>query len=153
MRMQYWLFKSEPTSYSIDDLKRDRRTAWTGVRNFQARNLMRDHVQKGDLGFFYHSSAEVIGIVGLVKVVSSAYEDPTQFDTTSTYYDPKSKKDSPTWVVVDLAFQKKFKTPVSLSHIKNDPFFKDMPLTKRGMRLSVQPVSKKHFNKILESVI
>ncbi len=148
--MNYWLLKSEPASYSIDDMKRDHTTAWTGVRNYQARNFMRDSMQKGDCAFFYHSGAGETAIVGFVEVSSkTAYPDPTQFDTQDSHFDPKATKEKPIWYLVDVKFKQKFKNPIALSVLKNDPFFKDMPLTKRGMRLSVQPVSKKHFDQIL----
>ena len=149
--MRYWLLKSEPNSYSIDDLKRDKVEPWDGVRNYQARNIMRDEMKKGDLAFFYHSNTEPIGIVGLCEIVSrEAYPDPTQFDSKDDHYDPKSKKDDPTWLLVDVKFKKKFKEPVTLRELKDDPAFKDMALTQRGMRLSVQPVKEKHYKKIMK---
>ncbi len=148
--MHYWLMKSEPSCYSIDDLKRDKVGMWDDVRSYQARNFMRDDMQKGDMVLFYHSSCEVIGIVGLGKIVKEAYPDPTQFDATSYKFDPKSKKEKPTWVSVDVQFVEKFKEPLTLSELKNDPFFKDMLVTKQGMRLSVQPVTEKHFMRIVK---
>ncbi len=148
--MNYWLLKSEPIAYSIDDIKRDRVTAWTGVRNYQARNFMRDTMQKGDQALFYHSGIGATEVVGVVEIVSKAsYPDPTQFDTKDSHYDPKATKEKPIWYLVEVKFKQKFKKPIALSVLKNDPFFKDMPLTKRGMRLSVQPVPKKHFDQIL----
>lgn len=151
MRMHYWLLKSEPTCYSIDDLKHDGVGMWDGVRNYQARNMMRDEMKKGDPAFFYHSNADVIGITGLCEVVSEvAYPDPTQFDAKEDHYDPKSTKNNPRWLVVDVKFRQKFKQPITLQSLKNDPFFDDMVLTQKGMRLSVQPVKKKHFDKILK---
>lgn len=149
--MNYWLLKSEPDSYSIDDLRREKVTSWDGVRNYQARNTMRDRMRKGDLAFFYHSSAETIGIVGLCEIVSSkAYPDPTQFDPKDHHFDPKSTKENPRWVTVDVRFRKKFNRIVTLAELKNDPFFKDMPLTQKGMRLSVQPVSERHYKRIMK---
>ena len=126
---------------------------WDGVRNYQARNYMRDGIQKGDLAFFYHSNTDPVGIVGLCEVASeNAYPDPTQFDPKEDHYDPKATKDNPRWVVIDVAFKQKFDRPISLSELKNDPFFNDMPLTQKGMRLSVQPVSEKHYKKIMSMV-
>lgn len=148
--MHYWLLKSEPESYSIDDLRRDKKTRWDGIRNYQARNFLRDEIKKGDLAFFYHSSTGEVGIVGLAKIVKAAYPDPTQFDAKSDYYDPKAKSENPPWVSVDVTFVRKFKKLVPLHMLKNDPFFKDMPLTRKGMRLSVQPVGEKHFEKIIQ---
>ena len=148
--MAYWLIKSEPDCYSIDDLKRDKKTQWDGVRNYQARNIMRDKMKKGDEVLFYHSSTEPMGVVGLCKVVSTqAYPDPTQFDSNADHFDPKATKNNPPWVVVDVGYVKKLKRAVTLAELKNDPFFNDMPVTKRGMRLSVQPVAAKHFKKIV----
>jgi predicted RNA-binding protein with PUA-like domain len=146
--MQYWLMKNEPVCYSIDDLERDKQYVWDGVRNYQARNLMRT-MQKGDLVLYYHSNAKPSGIAGVAKVVKEAYPDPTQFNKKSEYFDPKTTKENPRWVAVDVAFVKKFKTLVPLQVLQNDPFFSDMLVTKRGMRLSVQPVAEKHFEKIL----
>ncbi len=143
--MHYWLMKSEPAAYSIDDLKRDRVGMWDGVRGYQARNTMRDLIKKGDLVLFYHSSADIIGVMGIAKVEREAYPDPTQFDAKSEYYDPKSKPDAPRWVAIDVRFVKKFKAPITLQKLKTDPKTKDMLVTKQGMRLSVQPVSEKHY--------
>lgn len=152
--MRYWLLKSEPSCYSIDDLKRDKVEPWDGIRNYQARNFMRDDMQKGDIAFFYHSNADVIGIVGMCTIHSKeAYPDPTQFDPKEDHYDPKSTKENPRWLLVDVKFKRKFKHPIALHELKNDPFFKDMPLTQKGMRLSVQPVSLKHFTKIMKLAI
>jgi predicted RNA-binding protein with PUA-like domain len=143
--MQYWLMKSEPSCYSIDDLKHDRVGTWDDVRNYQARNFMCD-MRKGDRVLFYHSTTEPIGIVGLAAVAREAYPDPTQFDASSYKYDPKSKKDNPRWVAVDLVFKKKFNEPLTLRELKLDLQFKDMLVVQKGMRLSVQPVSEKHYN-------
>ncbi len=140
--------KSEPSCYSIDDLKREKVGMWDDIRNYQARNFMRDDMQKGDMVLFYHSSCEVIGVVGLGKIAKEGYPDPTQFDKKSYKYDPKSKKEKPTWVSVDVRFVEKFKEPLTLGELKNDPLFKDMLVTKQGMRLSVQPVTEKHFKRI-----
>ncbi len=139
--------KSEPTCYAIDDLKRDKVGVWDDVRNYQARNYMRE-MKKGDRVLFYHSSCEVIGVVGVAEVHKEAYPDPTQFDAKSYKYDVKSTNDNPRWDSVDLKFIKKFKEPLTLSELKLDPFFNDMLVVKKGMRLSVQPVDKKHFEQI-----
>jgi predicted RNA-binding protein with PUA-like domain len=149
MGMKYWLMKSEPTCYGIDDLKRDRVGVWDDVRNYQARNFMRK-MKKGDLVLFYHSSTEVIGVVGIAEVAKEAYPDPTQFDKKSYKFDAKSTKENPRWVSVDLRFKEKFKEPLTLSELKLDPAFADMLVVKRGMRLSVQPVQEKHFKRILK---
>lgn len=151
--MKYWLLKSEPTCYSIDDLRREKVGQWDGVRNYQARNFMRSEMQKGDLALFYHSNTDHIGVVGVCEIASTkAYPDPTQFDTKADHYDPKSTKENPRWYLIDVKFKKKFKKILPLAVLKNDPFFNDMPLTQKGMRLSVQPVSKKHFDRILKMV-
>jgi predicted RNA-binding protein with PUA-like domain len=144
---QYWLMKSEPSCYSIDDLKRDKVGMWDDVRNYQARNYMRE-MKKGDRVLFYHSSCEVIGIAGIAEVAKEAYPDPTQFDKKSYKFDAKSTKENPRWDSVDLKFVKKFKEPVTLNELKLDSFFNDMLVVKKGMRLSVQPVAKKHYDRI-----
>jgi len=141
--------KSEPTCYSIDDLKRDGVGMWGDVRNYQARNFMRD-MRKGDTVLFYHSNVEPIGIVGIATVAREAYPDPTQFDSSSYKFDPQSKKEDPRWSAVDLRFTKKFKQPCTLRELKNDPAFADMLVTQKGMRLSVQPVAEKHVKRILK---
>ncbi|MCD5381753.1 MAG: EVE domain-containing protein [Candidatus Pacebacteria bacterium] len=150
--MQYWLMKSEPSCYSIDDLARDGVEPWDGVRNYQARNLMRDDMQVGDIAFFYHSNAKEIGIVGLMTIASAAYPDPTQFDKQEDHYDPKSTKENPRWLLVDVKFKQKFTDIIPLAVLKNDPAFADMALTQKGMRLSVQPVKEKHYKKIMKMV-
>ena len=147
--MRYWLMKSEPSCYSIDDLKRDRVGMWDDVRSYQARNFMREQ-KRGDIVFFYHSSCETIGIVGIATVRKEAYPDPTQFDTTSYKCDPKSDPKNPRWDAVDLAFVEKFDEPLTLHELKLDPHFADMLVIKRGMRLSVQPVTNVHAKRILK---
>lgn len=151
--MNYWLIKSEGSCYSIDDLKRDKKTAWTGIRNYQARNSMRDQMKVGDLVLFYHSSSDPTGVYGIAKVVSSPHPDATQFDPQDEHYDPKSSLEKPTWICVDMAFVKKFKNPVSLESIKKDPELGDMAVCQRGSRLSVQPVEKRHFDYFANLVI
>lgn len=128
--------------------KTRQKVAWTGVRNYQARNFMRDDMKVGDLILFYHSNAKPNGVYGIAKVVSKPYPDPTAFDKKDEHYDPKSKKEKPTWILVDVAFVSKFKTPISLDEIKLDPHLEGMVVRQTGSRLSVMPVSEKHFNYI-----
>ncbi|SRR5579885_1415228 len=148
--MQYWLFKCEPSVYSIDDLARDKKTSWEGVRNYQARNFLRDQVKKGDLVFFYHSNAEPPGIFGIAEVVREAYADHFALDPKHKYYDPKSSKDEPIWYMVDVGFVRKFEHPVTLAMLKDAPELDDMMVTKRGTRLSIQPVKKSEWETVLK---
>jgi predicted RNA-binding protein with PUA-like domain len=143
----YWLMKSEPSDYSIDDLKSDKRASWDGVRNYQARNFMRDAMKVGDGVLFYHSGTDP-GVVGVAEVCREAYPDHTAFDKRDVHFDPKSKKDNPTWYMVDVCFVKKFKEAIMLVQLKTDSQYNDMLVVKQGMRLSVQPVEKKHFDLI-----
>lgn len=192
---QYWLLKSEPDCYSIDDLKRDKVEMWDGTRNYQVRNLMRDEMKKGDLCLFYHSNAgNETGVVGTMKIAKEAYPDPTQFDPKATYkepeqvaalkkiqqqytspetsfsltsvgksgavkvvhvpksdhIDPKSNPVDPRWLCVDVRFSSKLKRVVTLTELKNDPAFSDMTVVQKGNRLSVMPIKKKHFERILK---
>ena len=147
--MAYWLIKSEPDAYSIDDLERDGVEKWDGIRNYQARNMMRDEMKIGDGIFFYHSNCKQPGIVGIATVASDPYPDPTQFDRKSKYFDPKSSKDNPRWCLVDVAFVRSTRRNVTLSELKEQSSLEDMILTRKGNRLSIMPVSKKHWNKIL----
>lgn len=147
--MAYWLMKSEPDVYSIDDLKRDGREMWDSIRNYQARNMMRDDMRIGDEVFFYHSNCKEPGIVGIAKVVSKPYPDPTQFDPKSNYFDPKSDKDNPRWILVDVEFVRKLTRPITLAEIKAEPGLEDMILTRRGNRLSIMPVDQEHWDLIL----
>jgi len=137
----YWLVKSEPESYSIDDLKRDKLAPWDGVRNYQARNFMRDKMKKGDQAFFYHSNAEPSGIVGIAEVVKEGYVEASALDPRHHYYDPDSVKEKPTWYTVDLRFKKKFTQLLPLERLRKVKGLENMPLLQRGQRLSVQPVS------------
>lgn len=149
----YWLMKSEPDVFSFEDLKNcpKKTEPWDGVRNYQARNFMRDDMKKGDVVFFYHSNCKEPGIVGLAEIVSkAAYPDVTQFDKKSKYYDPKSDPENPRWLVVDVRYKKRLKHPVSLKDIKAHKILKDMKVAQRGMRLSVQPVEEKHAKIVLE---
>ena len=147
--MTNWLMKSEPDAYGIDDLERDRREPWDGIRNYQARNMMRDDMKIGDKVFFYHSNCKDVGVVGVMKVASKPYPDPTQFDPESNYYDPKSNPDDPRWCLVDVQFVKKLKRTISLAEIKAHPGLDDMILVRKGNRLSIMPVSDDHWNLIL----
>ena len=138
--MNYWLFKSEPTTYGIDHLARDKVTAWTGVRNYQARNFMRDAMQKGDRGFFHHSSCEVPGIAGMIEISKAAYPDETQFDRKSKQYDPAATRDNPRWFNVDVRFAGKTRV-VSLDELRSHKALKSMLILQRGSRLSITPVT------------
>ena len=149
MAKRHWLMKSEPSAFSIDDLARAGRTGWEGVRNYQARNLLRDEVKAGDEVLFYHSSAEPAGVAGVAKIVRGAYPDPTQFDRKSDYHDPGSEKDAPRWVAVEVAFVRKFARVVTLAELKANPALAEMLVTKKGSRLSVQPVTAAEFAAVL----
>ncbi|MFA6986399.1 MAG: EVE domain-containing protein [Arenimonas sp.] len=147
--MKYWLMKSEPDAFSIDDLARARREPWSGVRNYQARNFMRT-MSVGDGVFFYHSSTAVPAIVGLAEVASDAYPDPTQFDRKSPYFDPKSTREEPRWSLVDIAFKRKLKRIISLDELKAAADTLDgFALLSRGNRLSVMPVTAGQWKTIL----
>ena len=144
----YWLLKSEPGAYSLDDLERDGETYWDGVRNYQARNLMRDFMGKGDLALYYHSNADPTGVVGIARISGEAYPDPTQLDPKDPHYDPKADPENPPWVVVDVAYEGRFETPVTLQELKEEEALEGMLVTRRGQRLSVQPVSEAHFRQV-----
>lgn len=149
--MNYWLMKSEPDVFGIDDLKAapKKTTAWDGVRNYQARNFMRDDMKRGDLVFFYHSNCEVPGIYGIASISRTAYPDETAFEANHVHYDPKSRRDSPTWYVVDVSFVRKFAQPVSLATLKaHQKKLSEMLILRRGNRLSVTPVSTHEWNYI-----
>jgi predicted RNA-binding protein with PUA-like domain len=144
-KIRYWLMKSEPEAYSIDDLKRDGKTYWDGVRNYQARNFMRDSMQPGDRVLFYHSNAEPPGVAGIAEVCKKAYPDFTAWDPKDKHYDPKSTKENPVWMMVDLKFVEKFPGVVPLQALRDHPKLGTMLVLKRAQRLSVQPVEKTHF--------
>ena len=148
--MKYWLLKSEPTTFSIDDLARVKVEPWDGVRNYQARNFMRDQMSVGERAFFYHSSCPLPAIVGIMEIASQSYPDPTAFDRDDPHYDPKSDADNPTWMLVDVKFVSKLKQPLALEQLKREPELADMRLLKRGNRLSVLPVDEKHWKHIVE---
>ena len=154
--MKYWLIKSEGDCYSIDDLKRDKRTPWEGVRNYQARNFMQKDMQVGDLALFYHSNGTTenpSGVYGTACVVSKPHPDVTALDPKDQHYDPKASKANPRWFCVDFAFVKKFKNPVSLGVIKIDPKLSGILVAERGQRLSVMPLSSSHFERIVALVV
>lgn len=144
--MKYWLMKSEPDVYSIDQLKKDSTTPWEGVRNYQARNFMMKGMQVGDLVLFYHSNAEPSGVAGIAKVSKLAFPDKTQFDKKSEYHDAKATKEKPIWFCVELEYVEKFKNFVSLTDLRENDKLAEMVVLQKGSRLSVQPVDKKHFD-------
>ncbi|MEM1083469.1 MAG: EVE domain-containing protein [Verrucomicrobiota bacterium] len=146
--MKYWLIKSEPDAFGIDDMKKAKREPWNGIRNYQARNFMRDEMEIGDLALFYHSNAKPPGVVGLTKVCSEPYPDDLQFDKKSKYYDPKSNPDDPRWQMVDMEFVEKFDEMVTLDQLKAEKALDGLLVTQRGTRLSITPVTKRHFDKI-----
>ncbi len=149
--MKYWLMKSEPDVFSFEDLKsRPKKTEpWNGVRNYQARNFMRDEMKVGDLILFYHSSCPVPGVAGIAKVSSAPYPDVTQFDKKSEYYDPKASLENPRWFLIDVSFHKNLKTHVSLEQLKSMEELKDMRLLQKGNRLSILPVAPEEFDFIV----
>jgi len=147
--MNHWLMKSEPDAFSIDDLKRRKQEPWDGVRNYQARNFMRDDMRPGDPVFFYHSNCAEPGIVGIAKVVTDAYPDPSQFDPDSKYFDPASSRAEPRWMLVDVAFVRKLKRTITLKELQALPELADMALVRKGNRLSVMPVDAAHWKRIL----
>ena len=149
--MNYWLMKSEPDVFSIDNLKTKKKSGWDGVRNYQARNFMRDDMKLGDLVLFYHSSCEVPGVAGLAKVSKTSHPDPSQFDSKSEYYDPKATKEAPRWFMVEVEFVEKFDQVVTLTEIKNTKGLDKMPLVQKGSRLSINPVAASEF-KIINSL-
>lgn len=142
--MNYWLVKTEPDEYSIDDLEQQGVTPWDGIRNYQARNFLRDEVKEGDQVFIYHSSCAKPGVVGAGEVVKAAYPDPAQFDSESSYFDAKATVEKPRWFCVDVAFVEKFSSVISLAELKQQAALKEMVLIKQG-RLSVQPVKKEEW--------
>lgn len=148
---RYWLMKSEPDDFSIDDLERVGTEPWTGVRNYQARNFMRDSMQVGDQVFFYHSNTKVPGIYGIAQVASTPYPDPTQFEKKSKYFDPKSTREEPRWMLVDVGFVRKLEQPVSLATIRtrSEALGEDFALIRKGARLSVLPVTAAQWKVLL----
>jgi predicted RNA-binding protein with PUA-like domain len=148
-KKRYWLMKSEPGTYSIEDLKRDGKTCWDGVRNYQARNLMRDEMQVGDGVLFYHSREKPMGVYGIAEIVREAYPDNSAFDPQDKHYDPKSDPANPTWMMVDIGYVGTLETPVTLDMLKQTPGLEKMMVIQRGSRLSVQPVTKKEWDIVL----
>ena len=149
--MNYWLMKSEPDVFGIDHLKAmpNKTEHWDGVRNYQARNMMRDDMKAGDQVFFYHSNCKEPGIVGIMKVVKAGYPDHTSWDPESKYYDPKSSADNPRWFMVDIKFARKFKRTITLNELKEQTRLEEMALVRRGNRLSIMPVTKKQWEIVL----
>ena len=147
---KYWLVKSEPGDFSIDDLaqSKNQTTFWDGVRNYQARNFIRDEIKKGDGVLFYHSNTDPLAVVGTCEVVKEGYPDYTQFDSESKHYFPSATKEKPIWFMVDIKLIKKIKNPVTIDQIKANPKLKKMRLIQKGNRLSVMPVSEAEWNEI-----
>lgn len=152
--MAYWLLKSEPDEFSFADLfaQNQRKTHWDGVRNYQARNMLRDDFRKGDLAFYYHSNCAEPGIVGIAEVVRESYPDHTAFDPEDPHFDPKSDPDNPRWFMVDVRYKRKLKRIITLKELRNyaDSGLSGLALLRRGNRLSVMPVSNSHWNFILK---
>jgi predicted RNA-binding protein with PUA-like domain len=148
---KYWLFKSEPSSYSFANLlnEPDQTAEWDGVRNYQARNFMRDEMKAGNGVLFYHSSASPMAVVGTARIVREAYPDHSAWDAKSKYYDAKSSRDNPIWLIVDIKAEQEFTRPVTLQEIKQNPKLQNMLLVRRGMRLSIQPVTKEEWDEIV----
>lgn len=145
---KYWLMKSEPGCYSIDDLERDRTTVWEGVRNFQARNYMRDEMKVGDFGLFYHSNAKPSGVFGVMKIVKTKIADITALEPTSQYYDPKASQENPIWFMVEVEFKAKFQSPVSIQQLRLFESLENLAILQKGSRLSITPVTKQEFEVI-----
>jgi predicted RNA-binding protein with PUA-like domain len=145
---QYWLLKTEPGEYSIDDLARDRRTSWAGVRNYQARNYMRDDMRVGDGILIYHSSTDPAGVAGIARVSKAGHADKTALDKKDPHYDPKATAENPIWAMVEIEFVRKFPRVVTLAELKASPKLEEMLVLKRGQRLSVMPVEASHFKTI-----
>jgi len=150
--MPYWLMKSEPDVFGIDDLqRRPRRTEhWDGVRNYQARNMLRDQMRKGDQAFFYHSNCAEPGIAGVIDIVRAGYPDHTAFDSADPHFDAKSDPQNPRWYMVDVRFKRKFRRVITLAELKEHSELADMPLLRRGNRLSVMPVTSAQWRYILK---
>ena len=147
--MNFWLMKNEPEDYNIDDLKRDKIEPWDGIRNYQVRNMIRDEMMIGDQAFFYHSNCEIPGIYGLMTINTKAYPDHTAFDKKAKYYDPKSKKENPTWLMVDVKYKRKLRKVISLTELKKHKSLSNMRVVQKGNRLSITKVTKKEWDFIL----
>jgi predicted RNA-binding protein with PUA-like domain len=150
--VKYWLMKSEPDVFSIDDLKKKKKSGWDGVRNYLARNYMRDQMQLDDTVLFYHSSCEIPGIAGLARVSKTSHPDPSQFDSKSEYYDPKATIENPRWFMVEVEFLKKFDHVVTLAALKSSQECNQMPVVQKGSRLSINPVTQKEFEFIVNEL-
>jgi predicted RNA-binding protein with PUA-like domain len=148
--MNYWLIKSEPDVFSIADLRKVKQEPWSGVRNYQARNFMWRDMREGDLALFYHSNAAPPGVVGVAKVASEPYPDPTQFDPASEYFDEKASAEKPRWWLVDFSFESEFSQMVTLDMMRGEQKLEGMIVLQKGTRLSITPVVKKHFDKIVK---
>jgi predicted RNA-binding protein with PUA-like domain len=148
--MSYWLMKSEPDVFSIQDLRKNKKTGWEGVRNYQARNYMRDQMKVGDLVLFYHSNAEPSGVAGVARVCRESHPDPAQFDKKSDYYDPKASKEKPIWMQVEVEFVEEFREVLPLDRLKKEKALAKMALVQKGSRLSVMPVLEAEWNCILK---
>ena len=148
---RFWLFKSEPSAWSFADLmaEPDQTAEWDGVRNYQVRNFMRDDMKVGDGVLFYHSSAKPLAVVGTAQIVKESYPDSTSWDPADKHYDAKTSPDNPTWLMVDIKGEQEFKRPVTLEEIKQNPKLQDMLLVRRGMRLSIQPVTKEEWDGVV----
>ncbi|KAB0300423.1 EVE domain-containing protein [Vibrio fortis] len=151
--MAYWLFKTEPDTFSIHTLRAQNTSCWEGVRNYQARNMMRDQVKLGDLVMIYHSSCKKVGVAGIAKVTREAYPDHFQFDPESDYYDAKSSPDNPRWVMVDVEYVRTTERLIPLATLKAMPELENMPLVKRGNRLSIMPVTEQEWQAILSKEV
>jgi len=150
MPRRYWLMKCEPAAYTIDDLARDKQTGWEGVRNYQARNFMRDQMQVGDGVLFYASNADPSGVTGLATIAKAGYPDPFAWKKGHKYFDPDTKQDAPTWYTVDVAFEERFPDIVSLETLKSTKGLEEMMVTKKGSRLSIQPVTKPEYDIVVK---
>ncbi len=149
-RPAYWLMKSEPSTYGIDDLAREGTDHWDGIRNYQARNFMRDGMKNGDLAFFYHSNCREPGIVGIMEIVREAYPDFTAWDPEGPYYDPRSTPENPRWLMVDVRHRETFPRPVTLAELRRHPELESMRILQKGNRLSITPVSPEEWAFIVE---
>ncbi|MFT4516795.1 MAG: putative RNA-binding protein with PUA-like domain [Gammaproteobacteria bacterium] len=147
--MKYWLMKNEPEDYGIDDLKKDKTEHWDGIRNYQVRNMIRDDMNIGDIAFFYHSNCEIPGIYGLMTINSKAYPDHTAFDKKAKYYDVKSDKNKPTWLMVDVKYKRKLSNAITLKELKSKKKLSEMRVVQKGNRLSITEVTEKDWEYIL----
>ena len=147
--MKYWLMKNEPEDYGIDDLKKDKTEHWDGIRNYQVRNMIRDDMNIGDIAFFYHSNCEIPGIYGLMTINSKAYPDHTAFDKKAKYYDVKSDKNKPTWLMVDVKYKRKLSNAITLKELKSKKELSEMRVVQKGNRLSITEVTEKDWEYIL----